>query len=347
MDIQNNLYAIKPKNKENKKYKGIYIVKDDVCADKNFSVNKCLEYCHEKAIIPNELKKNILFFKDDISTLTDIILLGEKKYLIKINDKLFKYIFDKEKNEYLIEQVKLPDIKEDENDEDNENFEIFGDLFKKENKIKKVYLLKNKDILIMTKDNLHIYTFNNKKNELKNCRTFKDLLGDNIFSNEVGYYRDLPIIELDNDNGNIIFCYDKKLIIISLITKQVQAIINFDDTINICKYSNNIIKISYFWSIGNTHYLDINKMKFIRHEKLDLSSDEPDVKGTLLDNETLVFNGSNFFGIINIRTKDILYYNENNNFKVKYTFLLNKEEKVFGVCLVEDNKIKLVTYKLN
>ncbi len=159
--------------------------------------------------------------------------------------------------------------------------------------------------------------------------------------------RDLPIIELDNDNGNIIFCYDKKLIIISLITKQVQAIINFDDTINICKYSNNIIKISYFWSIGNTHYLDINKMKFIRHEKLDLSSDEPDVKGTLLDNETYVFNGSNFFGIINIRTKDILYYNENNNFKVKYTFLLNKEEKVFGVCLVEDNKIKLVTYKLN
>ena len=199
----------------------------------------------------------------------------------------------------------------------------------------------------MTKDNLHIYTFNNEKNELKNCIIFKDLLGDNVFSNEVSYYRDLPIIELDNDNGNIIFCYDKKLIILSLVTKQVQTIINFDDTINIYKYGNNIIKISYFWSIGNTHYLDINKMKFIRHEKLDLSSDEPDVKGTLLDKETYVFNERNSFGIINMRTKDILYYNENNNFIVKYTFLLNKEEKIFGVCLVEDNKIKLVIYKLN
>lgn len=320
IDGDENLYALIPYYKDNINYRGCFISKYENFLDKSFDAKKCIDYCHKINSIPKEKKKNILFREED-EYLEDIISLGENKYLIRKerrkffnvrfdDSRVYTYIFDDQKNEYIIEKIKF------DNDKDIE--------------IEKINLFKKNKILVETAYNLYIYEFNNENNNVK----FKLIKKFEITSDEK--FRDMrgkkSLIEANN--GDIIYYYPSKLVVISTITYQIKTIIKLNGHIFLEQISKNLLCIDDIWKFDfSSLCLDINKIKLIRVNSIDKKN------SYYLNNNICLEKRSNNFYILDLKLKKIIISRQIDDINIKNTkvFIFNKKENIFGIFLIYNN----------
>ena len=318
-----NLYALFSYYKDNINSKGCYVLKYEDFLDKSFDAKKCMDYCREINNIPNENKKNVLFREKD-EYLEDIISLGENKYLVRKekraffnvrfdDSRVYTYIFDEKKNEYIIEEQKF----------DN-NIEI-----------EKISIFKKQKILVETINNLYIYEYNIENNNIK----FNLIKKFAIKSNE--NFREMrgKINLFEAKNGDIIYYYPSSLIVISPVTYQIKTIVKLNAQICLEQLNKDLISVDDLWKFDFTSLcFDINKIKLIRINSLDKRATYYLNKN---NNICLTKKGHNYY-IMDLKSKKIMLSREIDNTIIKneQVFIFNKKEKIFGISLNYSNEEK-------
>jgi len=180
--------------------------------------------------IPIEFRKNFILCNENIH-FEKIFDFGENEYLIKIKgDKiLYNYYFDDNKNQYFYKTFEI-NIKED---------------------IANIFVLKNKDIMVITFDLVYILTTDYSSNSLICIKQFLDL---NV------PYQAPNLLEMKN--GNFIINFPKKLICFS----ESYEIISIFKFLNVNTQFFDMIKLNneniIFGNMGKLYHLNTRKFNF-------------------------------------------------------------------------------------
>lgn len=315
-NINNELYALEPSHNLEYKYTKIYIVKYDQFLNKSFNIDEYIQYCRSDCAVPKELKKYFLNLPQIwLLSINNIIALEENAYIIRIYNELFKYVFDEIKNEYLIEKIRL----ENEEDEDDGLQELIS--------------LKNNIIFIITIKYIYFYSYNKENKTLNYAKKFNNMLGKKSHPKDI-----LHIIDLNN--GKTLFYYYSSILIISLVTQQIQTFVKFDSNGYIHRINDKLLKFKDYSSFSSrkSYYLDIYKSKIFKKES---KYDEFNIDGQFLNNDIIISEGLNCIKIKDRKTKNIEYI----NMGILNIFIFNKEENLFGLYIYDNKKYKLLIYK--
>ena len=313
-NINNKLYGIKPW-KENAKNDKIYIVKYDSFLNEFYKVNEYLKYCFNDCVVPKELKKDFLNLPQELLFfhVSNIIVLEENVYIVRIYNMLIKYSFDEKRNEYLIDDFKV------------EN---------KDNEFQELILLKNNIIFIMTIDYIYFYSYNKENKNLKFEKKFTNIFGKKSHPKD-----SLHIIYLNK--GKILFYYiNTAILIISMINQQIQLIVKMNKNAYIHRINEKLLKFEDFSLFSNVKktFFDINKEKLFEMES---EFNEFNIDDYCLNNDIVIKNGLEGIEIKNRKTKKIEYF----HMGLLDIFIFNKKENLFGLYIYDDEKYKLSIYK--
>ena len=312
--ISNELYGIKPWKSGEYNTK-IYIVKYDLFLNKSFNVNEYLKYCRIDRVVPIELKKDFLDIPQTVFFSVDNIITPEENvYIVRLYNELIKYSFDETSNEYLTENISL------------EN----GD-----NEFQELILLKNNIIFILTINYIYFYSYNKENKNLNFVKKFSNVFGKKPHPKDL-----LNICYLKN--GKTLFYYiNSAILIMSMITLEIQLVVKFNNRAYIRRINEKLLEFEDFGFISEKKktFFDIYKTKLFEKDRV---YNIFNIDGQFLNNDIIISKGLNQILIKDRKAKNIEYI----NMGILEIFIFNKEENLFGLYIYDEEKYKLLIYKL-
>lgn len=149
---------------------------------------------------------------------------------------------------------------------------------------------------------------------------------------------------IESKNGDILYYFPSKIIVISPITYQIKTVIKLKGTILLEQLDKNLLKIDDLWTFDFTCLcLDINKIKLIRVNNIDLGYSYYFNKNICMKKK------SNSYYILDLKSKKIIISRQIDDINIKRTevYIFNKKEKIFGICLeYNDNEKELMVFQL-
>ena len=97
---------------------------------------------------------------------------------------------------------------------------------------------------------------------------------------------------IDLNNGKTLFYYYSSILIISLVTQQIQTFVKFDSNGYIHRINDKLLKFEDYSSFSSrkSYYLDIYKSKIFKKES---KYDEFNIDGQFLNNDIIISEGLN------------------------------------------------------
>ena len=158
-------------------------------------------------------------------------------------------------------------------------------------------------------------------------------------------YRDLrgQLSLIEANNGDIIYYYPSKLVVISTNTYQIKTIIILKGAIFLKQINKHLLNVNDIWTFDFTSLcLDINKIKLVRINNID------NVVSYYLNNNICLKKKGNSYCILDLKLNKIIISREIDytNIKDEEVFIFNKKENIFGICLNYYNDEKeLMTFQ--